>query len=332
MLALLEILQSGGTRTVGDLASRLGVDERTVRRYVAHLIDLDIPVQSVRGRYGGYRLAAGFRMPPLMFTDEEALATLLGLLAGTRAGLATTSTPAAESAAAKLRRVLPDALRQRLDALLESTEFTAQPRPVLAPEAQVLLTLANAAKQRRPVEITYTAADGRRTERTVQPYGIVVHSGRWYVAGADSASGQNRTFRVDRISNPRTQSGTFTVPPGFDPRDHVLSGLAQAPYRHHISIRVAGSGDHVRARLPASLTTVSDLADDNGWVRVQMRTEQLDWVPALLAGLGRPFIVERPDALRDLLRELADQLTAAARRDHGSRPTRNHESGDTDSL
>ena len=186
VLALLEILQSGGTRTVGDLASRLGVDERTVRRYVAHLIDLDIPVQSVRGRYGGYRLAAGFRMPPLMFTDEEALATLLGLLAGTRAGLATTSTPAAESAAAKLRRVLPDALRQRLDALLESTEFTAQPRPVLAPEAQVLLTLADAAKQRRPVEITYTAADGRRTERTVQPYGIVVLSGRWYIAGADS--------------------------------------------------------------------------------------------------------------------------------------------------
>ena len=73
----------------------------------------------------------------------------------------------------------------------------------------MLLTLANAAKQRRPVEITYTAADGRRTERTVQPYGIVVHSGRWYIAGADSASGQNRTFRVDRISNPRTQSGTL---------------------------------------------------------------------------------------------------------------------------
>jgi predicted DNA-binding transcriptional regulator YafY len=146
----------------------------------------------------------------------------------------------------------------------------------------------------------------------VQSYGIVVHSGRWHIAAADSASGQNRTFRVDRISNPRTQPGTFTVPSGFDPRDHVLSGLAKAPYRHRISIRVAASGDHVRARLPASLTTVSDLADDDGWVRVEMRTEQLDWVPALLAGLGCPFTVERPDALRDLVRELADQLTAAA--------------------
>jgi len=185
---------------------------------------------------------------------------------------------------------------------------------------------------------------GSRNSSDRLPQGIVVgsltnsvatwrmRSGRWYIAGADSASGQNRTFRVDRISNPRTQSGTFTVPAGFDPRDHVLSGLAQAPYRHHISIRVAASGDHVRARLPASLTTVSDLGDDNGWVRVQMRTEQLDWVPALLAGLGRPFIVERPDALRDLVRELADQLTAATRRDLESTPTRNHESGDTDSL
>ena len=93
VLALLEILQSGGTRTVGDLAARLGVDERTVRRYVVHLADLGIPVQSVRGRYGGYRLAPGYRMPPLMLTDDEALAVLLGLVAGRRTGLVTTPAP-----------------------------------------------------------------------------------------------------------------------------------------------------------------------------------------------------------------------------------------------
>src|ERR1700733_14428714 len=87
VLALLEILQSGGTRTVADLAERLGVDERTVRRYAGHLIDLDIPVRSVRGRYGGYRLAPGFRMPPLMFTDDEALAVMLGVGARLRAAL-----------------------------------------------------------------------------------------------------------------------------------------------------------------------------------------------------------------------------------------------------
>ncbi len=125
VLALLEILQSGGTRTVADLAARLGVDERTVRRYAGHLVDLDVPVRSVRGRYGGYRLDPGFRMPPLMLTDEEALAVLLGLVAGRRAGLVTTSVAAAESAAAKVRRVLPRALGARLDALLATADFTA---------------------------------------------------------------------------------------------------------------------------------------------------------------------------------------------------------------
>ena len=103
-LALLELLQSGGTRTVAELADRLGVDERTVRRYAGHLLDLDVPVESVRGRYGGYRLAAGYRIPPLMLGDDEALAVLLGLVAGRRAGLLTASETASETAAAKIRR------------------------------------------------------------------------------------------------------------------------------------------------------------------------------------------------------------------------------------
>src|SRR5437899_347344 len=101
VLALLEILQSGGTHTAIDLAGRLGVDERTVRRYADHLLDLEVPVESVRGRHGGYRLAPGFRMPPLMLTDEEALAVLLGLVVGRRADLVTMPAGAMETAAAK---------------------------------------------------------------------------------------------------------------------------------------------------------------------------------------------------------------------------------------
>src|SRR6201987_2087662 len=109
VLSLLELLQSGGVRAVAELAGRLDVDERTVRRYVDHLIDLDVPVESVRGRYGGYRLASGYRMPPLMLSDDEALAVLLGLIAGRRAGSATTTgtDTASRTAAAKIRRVLP---------------------------------------------------------------------------------------------------------------------------------------------------------------------------------------------------------------------------------
>lgn len=259
VLALLEILQAGGTRTVAELADRLGVDERTVRRYIGHLIDLDVPVRSVRGRYGGYRLAPGYRMPPLMLTDEEALAVLLGLVAGRRAGLVTTSVAAAESAAAKVRRVLPEALGRRLDALLATADFTAPARPVVVPGTDVLLMFAEAARDRRPVAIGYTGWKGRRSERTVHPYGIVAHSGRWYVTGADSASGEVRMFRLDRIETATVLPGSFEVPEGFDPAARVLSGLAGVPYLHEVSLRVRGTVDQVRHRLPPGLATVTEL-------------------------------------------------------------------------
>ncbi|WP_030907468.1 helix-turn-helix transcriptional regulator [Streptomyces sp. NRRL F-5126] len=321
VLALLEILQAGGVRTVSDLAGRLGVDERTVRRYVDHLIDLDIPVRSVRGRYGGYRLAPGYRMPPLMLTDEEALAVLLGLVAGRRAGLVSTSAVAAESAAAKVRRVLPEALGRRLDALLATADFTAPPRPAAAgavPETGVLLTLAESAWHRSPVEIAYTDGKGRRSERTVHPYGVVAHSGRWYVAGADSASGEVRTFRLDRIETARVAPGSFEVPPGFDPAGRVLSGLAEAPYRHEVSVRVRGAAEQVRSRVPAGIATVREIPagtedeSPGGWVRVRLRAERLEWVPSLLARLDLPFVIERPDELREEVRALAVRLTACA--------------------
>jgi predicted DNA-binding transcriptional regulator YafY len=184
VLTLLELLQSGGVRTTAELASRLGVDERTVRRYVDHLIDLDVPVESVRGRYGGYRLAAGFRMPPLMLSEDEALAVLLGLVAGRRAGLMTATGTAAETAAAKIRRVLPRRLADRLAAVLESLAFTAQPGEFPVPAAATLLTIADAVRHRRPVSIRYTAANSPASERILHPYGLVAHSGRWYVTGA----------------------------------------------------------------------------------------------------------------------------------------------------
>ncbi|MFD9661291.1 helix-turn-helix transcriptional regulator [Rhodococcus sp. NPDC059968] len=312
ILALLEILQSGGTRTVDDLADRLGVDERTIRRYAVHLAELGIPVRSVRGRYGGYRLAPGFRMPPLMLTDDEALAVLLGLVAGRRAGLLTTSVAAAESAAAKVQRVLPEALGRRLDALLQATDFTVRGRPVIELETTVLLWLAEAARDRTPVAVSYTSPNGRRSERIVHPYGIVAHSGRWYVTGADSASEETRTFRLDRITAVEPQAGTFDLPDGFDPAERVLSGLAEAPWRHAVSVRVQGTAEQVRSRLPADIATVHDIPHVDGWVRVRLRAERLDWVPTLLAGLGLPFAVEHPDALRGLIRSLAERLTAAA--------------------
>ncbi|MCB5908843.1 helix-turn-helix transcriptional regulator [Streptomyces pinistramenti] len=351
VLALLEILQGGGIRTVPDLAARLGVDERTVRRYAGHLLDLGVPVDSVRGRYGGYRLAPGYRMPPLMLTDEEALAVVLGLLAAQRAGLVTTSAAASESAAAKLRRVLPKPLGRRLEALLDTADFTARPRLAAAPETGVLLGLAEAALHRRPVAVTYTDRKGRSSDRTVLPYGLVAHSGRWYLTAADPTAGDDgeiRTFRLDRIAAMTVQSGSFVVPESFDPAATVLDSLAQTPWTHDVSLRIRGSIQHIRRHLPAEIATLSTIAtttalDDThrthtdeprsdastgpatadehtGWTHVRIRAERLDWIPPVLAALDRPFVIEHPTELRTHVRALARRLDEHAAADQGHPP------------
>ncbi|MFJ8957871.1 helix-turn-helix transcriptional regulator [Lentzea sp. NPDC102401] len=312
VLTLLELLQSGGVRTVAELADRLGVDERTVRRYVEHLVDLDVPVESVRGRYGGYRLASGYRMPPLMLNDDEALAVLLGLVAGRRSGLTTATNTAGETAAAKIRRVLPQRLGGRLDAVLGSIAFTAPEGEPAAPDATVLLTIADAVSHRRPVSIRYTARDGRHSERTLHPYGLVAHSGRWYVTGADPAIGEDRTFRLDRIASARTLPGSFDPPEGVDAAERVLSGLATAAYRHEVTLRIRGTTEQIRTRLPASVAIITESAPD--WSHVELRVERLDWLPGVLASLDLPFVIERPDELRDLVEALADRLRDSARR------------------
>jgi predicted DNA-binding transcriptional regulator YafY len=320
VLTLLELLQSGGTRTMAELADRLGVDARTVRRYVDQLIDLDVPVESVRGRYGGYRLAPGYRLPPLMLSDDEAIAVLLGLIAGRRAGLTTTTATASETAAAKIRRVLPEPLARRLDTVLESLAFTEPPGEFATPDTGVLLTIADAVRHRRPVSIRYTDRDGRRSGRTLHPYGVVAHSGRWYVTGTDPDAGEDRTFRLDRITDARALPGSFEARAGLDPAQHVVSGFAAAAYRHEVTLRIHGTVEQIRARLPASVASVQEPAPaadaDPGaerWLLVELRAERLDWLPPVLASLDRPFVIERPDELRDLVIALANRLAARAR-------------------
>lgn len=312
VLALLEILEAGGTHTAAAVAARLGVDERTVRRYAEQLVELGVPIRTVRGRYGGYRLAPGYRMPPLMLTDEEALAVLLGLIAGQRAGL-TADGDANETAAAKVRRVLPQAAGRRLDALLATTGLTASAGQAAGADTSTMLLLAEAARDRRPVAIDYTGREGRPSERTLLPYGIVAHSGRWYVTGHDSRSGQLRTFRLDRIASPVLRPGSFNVPRGFDPTATVLESLARAPWRHAVSVRVHGDAASIQAGLPAGIATVEPLpGTDLGWTRVRMRAEHLDWVPGMLAGLDLPFVVEQPEELRTEVRALAMRLLSGA--------------------
>ncbi|GHA54824.1 transcriptional regulator [Streptomyces tauricus] len=324
VLTLLELLQSGGTRTVAELAERLEVDGRTVRRYVGQLIDLDVPVESVRGRYGGYRLGPGYRLPPLMLSDDEALAVLLGLVAGRRTGLVTAGHTASETASAKIRRVLPRRVARRLDVLLDSLAFTDRPGESATPDADVLLTIADAVSHRRPVAMRYTGGDGRRSERTLHAYGIVAHAGRWYVtgkdvgdgedagSGKDVGSGEDRTFRLDRIADARTLPGSFEPPADVDPAQRVVTGFATAEYRHEVLLRIQGTTDQIRAHLPASVALLEE-SDEEGWLRARIRAERLDWLPPLLASLNRPFAIEHPDELRDLLAAFAERLTSYAR-------------------
>lgn len=313
VLTLLELLQSGGLRSRAELAERLGVDERTVRRYIGHLVDLEIPVESVRGRYGGYRLGRGYRLPPLMLTDDEALAVLLGLVAGARTGLTTAAVAAGETARAKIGRVLPAALGARLDALLSTVSFSTDPLRLPAPEGDALLAVADAVQRRLQLAFRYTNADGHRSDRTVHPHGLVAHSGGWYLSARDPDVGEDRTFRVDRMVDVRAVPGTFAPPVGaedpVDPVARVLDGIAAAPRGHEVVVRVRGAAEEVRARLPPGLAVVESTGQES---RVTLRAERLDWIPGVLIALDCDFFVERPADLRERLTELAARLARAA--------------------
>lgn len=317
VLHLLELLQSAGTRSLGELSGRLGVDERTVRRDVEQLRELEIPVESLRGRYGGYRIAAGYRMPPLMLTNDEALAVVLGLLHAQAAPGA--SAAAARSAMPKVRRSLPAGTARLLDALLRTASFADDAGPPgersPAPDAGVLLTVADAVRERRPLEIRYLSAGHELSERTVHPYDVVAYGARWYLLALDTARDAERTFRVDRVRSVRALPGTFPpAPRSDDAARRLVDGFARADRAWRVVLRVRAAARHIRAHLPESVAVLTPLAGDDGppWYRVEIRAARLDWLPPVIAALDRPVVVESPEELRTLLTGVAARLTAAA--------------------
>ncbi|MCW2912830.1 MAG: helix-turn-helix, type 11 [Actinomycetia bacterium] len=308
VLTMLELLQAEHHLTGRALADKLGVEERTVRRYAGRLAELGIPVQADRGRYGGYRLMPGFKLPPLMLTDDEATAVVLGLLAGRRLGLPPEAT---ESALAKVGRVLPIALRDRVRALRETLGFTLTTREGTAPAAAVVLALAAAAHDRRRVRLRYRSWKGAETERDLDPYGLVFHSGRWYVTGHDHRSGEVRTFRVDRVLGLEERPQTYDVPDGLDPVRQVMQSLAAVPYTHDVEVLLETGLAEARLRIPPTTAT---LTETGGGVLMTTRAERLDGMAQMLAGLGWPFQIRRPDELRTAVRDLSAHLLAQADR------------------
>ena len=297
VLAMLELLQAHRRMTVGRLADRLGVDERTVRRYAGTLADLGIPVAAERGRYGGYRLAPGFKLPPLMLTDDEAVAVVLGLMAAERIGLGTST------ADAKITRVLPTALAERLAGLRESLGFTMRARFGEPPDSSALLTLGAAVRERNRQILTYHG------EREADPYGLVFHSGRWYLIAHDHRSGEVRSFRVDRIEGIRPAGARFEMPEGFDVVAHFNRQWALRDYRWEVEVLVHAPLAAVTRYLPAGVAVFTETPDG---VLMSMRAEKLRGMAAMLAGLNQPFTVIKPGELRTELQALAADLAAYA--------------------
>ncbi len=309
VLALLELLQSGGARTASELAARLEVDERTVRRYVDHLRDLDIPIAAGRGRYGGYRLERGHRLPPLMLTNAEATAVMLGLR---DSGAGVGDPLARATAASKIRRTLPETLRMALDPLLQTPGLDDDDATTASPDAAILLTLADAAERRRVVAMTYTDRSERTTDRRVAPYGLALVARRWYVVGPDASDpAEIRVFRLDRIHRARATSDSFAAPATFDAAAAVRRARATAPYRHTAELRARGSVAEVHATFPPDLAVVEP-PDAEGWCRVVIRAESLDWLPRLIARADVPVTVDGPPGLRDAVRDLGRRLIASA--------------------
>ena len=305
LLELLELLQNRPLVTGREIADRLGVDRRTVRRYVATLQELGIPVEGERGVGGGYRMRPGYRLPPLMVNDDEAVALVLGLSAVRRLGLDAGS-DAADGALVKLHRVLPDALRRLAEALEATLGFTKPAEQGAPVPGEDVLLLADAIRRRRRVRAAYRSHAGEETSRELSPHGLVVNAGRWYLAAHDHDRGELRTFRVDRMSGPALEEGAALAPPdGFDAVAYVTGSLASVPWTWLVEVELDLAAERAAERIPA---TLGQLAEEEGVTILRMRVESLDWMASLLAGLGCDFVIRRPDELRASVRKLAERL------------------------
>jgi predicted DNA-binding transcriptional regulator YafY len=306
LLELLELLQTRPLTTGREIADRLGVDARTARRYVGVLQELGIPIEGQRGVGGGYRIRPGYRLPPLMLGDEEAVVVVLGLLA-TRGSGNDGSAAAVDGALAKINRVLPTPLRRQVEALEETLGFTVT-RGAAPADAAAVLLLADAIRRRRRLQTAYRAFSGDESERELSPHGLVVHRGRWYLAAHDHMRDDMRTFRVDRMSR-TTLTETAALPPdeGFDAVEHVTRSLARVPWKWEVEVLLDLPADDAARRIPA---TLAELVDDPEGTLLRMRVDSLDWMATVLAGLGCGFAIRRPDELRASVRALAKQLAA----------------------
>ncbi|MEG3627260.1 helix-turn-helix transcriptional regulator [Streptomyces poriticola] len=312
LLTLLSLLQTPREWPGGELAGRLGVSRRTVRRDIDRLRELGYPVQATMGAEGGYRLVAGKAMPPLVLDDEEAVAIAVGLRAG--AGHAVEGVDEASvRALAKLEQVLPSRLRHRVSTLqAATTPLTSGDGPSIAPETLTVMASTVAGHER--LRFAYRAKDGTESRRLTEPYRLVSTGRRWYLVAYDLDRADWRTFRVDRVSEPFATGARFApreLPTG-SAAEYLRRSMQRRSESYEVVVTFAAPAQTVAQRLPHWLGTPEPAADGTACVLRTTSSDAVDWFAVRLAMLGLDFVVHEPEALVRSVRELGARLGRAA--------------------
>src|SRR5215207_2033458 len=308
LLDLLSLLQARRDWPGAELAQRLEVSGRTLRRDVERLRALGYPVESLTGPAGGYRLRAGTAMPPLLLDEEEAIAIAVGLRTAARAsetGIEETSI----RALVKLEQVLPAHLRRRVAALGSATVAVPGAGPTVDP--QHLTTIAGACRESESVRFEYRSRDGTATRREVEPHSLVNRGRRWYLVGWDRRREAWRTFRVDRLSRAAATGIRFTARPlpAKDAAAYVEQSIAAAGSRYEARVTVHAAADEIEARLPFIAGALEPIDEH----RCEYRTsdDDLEWLALRIAMLGVEVDVEGSPELVEQLRTMAGRLGRA---------------------
>jgi predicted DNA-binding transcriptional regulator YafY len=307
LLQLLSVLQSRPEWPGEELARRLEITPRTLRRDVARLRSLGYPVHAAPGVAGGYRLGAGAALPPLLLDDEEAVAVALSLRSAATHSV-TGIGEASVRALAKLEQVLPARLRERAAAISQATVPLAGPVPTVSPDA--LVVIARACRGRERIEFGYRSHDGVLSARQAEPHRLVQAGYRWYLVARDLGRAEWRTFRVDRISDPQLSGVRFVPRDPPDAAAFVARAVTTAPYRYQARILVHAPVAVVAEQVPPS-SGVLEPTGANSCV-LTAGSDSLDAIAFHTAMMGLPFTVLEPPELIERMRSLADRLGKAA--------------------
>jgi len=308
LLELLSLLQGRRDWPGSELADRLEVSGRTIRRDVERLRELGYPVESLTGPSGGYRLRAGSAMPPLLLDDEEAIAIAVGLRTAARASVAGIE-EAAVRALVKLEQVLPAHLRRRVGALGSAT-FTL---PVVGPtvEPQHLTVIAAACRDTERLRFGYRSREGVDSRREVEPHALVNHGRRWYLVAWDRGRDAWRTFRVDRLARPASTGLRFTPRrlPAPDAAVFVEQSITAAPNRFEAVVTLRVAAEEIAGRVPAYWGSIEPI--DARHCSFRTGDDDLNSLGLRIAMLGVDFEVQEPPELLEQLRGLSRRLARA---------------------